>query len=118
MPYKDPEKQREYQRLYVKRVRRAFFKAKICERCGAVKNLQIHHRDPAKKISHHIWSWSEKRRNAELQKCVVWCKPCHVEHHAELERKHGRARFRAGCHCPVCVAAELKYQSNRPPRKR
>jgi hypothetical protein len=35
------------------------------------------HVDPSKKTSHSIWSWSPERREAEIAKCQVLCRPCH-----------------------------------------
>lgn len=77
MPYKDKDQQREYQRLWMQRRRDSFFSGKICESCGSVKDLQLDHRDPRKKVSHRIWSWSADRREAEVDKCQVLCTTCH-----------------------------------------
>lgn len=44
-----------------------------------MKDLQIDHVDPSEKVTHKVWSWSEPRREEELNKCVVRCKPCHIE---------------------------------------
>jgi hypothetical protein len=85
MPYKDKEKQLEYQRKWMQKRRQEFFTSKSCKICESVKDLQLHHRDPNKKEGHQIWSWSEKRRLAELEKCDVLCKNCHVEIHRKME---------------------------------
>ena len=49
-----------------------------CVDCGRAEDLQVDHEDATTKISHKVWSWSAKRRLAELAKCVVRCRPCHT----------------------------------------
>lgn len=99
MPYKDPLKQIEYQRLWVARRRAEWFEANgPCEQCGSEDDLQLDHRDPDKKVSHRIWSWATSRREEELAKCRVLCGDCHKEKsNTEKARgeSHGRARFTA-----------------------
>lgn len=68
---------RQYQREWIARRRATWFKGKVCVDCGSVERLEIDHVDPETKIANSIWSWSEARRNAELAKCVVRCRPCH-----------------------------------------
>lgn len=77
MGYKDPDKQREYQRQWKAARRAEFFKDKVCVRCGSTKNLELDHIDRSTKVSHNIWSWSKKRREAEIEKCQVLCRDCH-----------------------------------------
>ena len=48
-----------------------------CEACGSWIGLEVHHVNPETKVSHRVWSWSKKRRDAELAKCVVLCFTCH-----------------------------------------
>lgn len=79
MPYVDPEDKRRYAREWRAKRRAAYFVDKICAACGSVDQLQLDHIDPATKIHHSIWSWSAERREAELAKCQVLCKPCHDE---------------------------------------
>lgn len=78
MPYRDPEAQRKYQREWLGRRRAEFFAGKTCVVCGSCKELELDHEDSSQKISHTIWSWSEDRRNAELKKCQVLCRACHL----------------------------------------
>jgi len=79
VPYKDPDAQREYMRLWIKRRRDEWFaKNGPCNKCGTIENLQLDHIDPKTKKHHAVWSWSEKRRNKELRKCQVLCKKCHL----------------------------------------
>lgn len=79
MPYRDPAAQREYQRKWLAGRRDAWLEGKWCVRCGTSSDLQIDHIDPRRKVEHRIWSWSEDRRVAELEKCQVLCDTCHRE---------------------------------------
>jgi hypothetical protein len=66
-------------------------KAKGCRRCGnpggTTKRdcLIFHHVDPATKSFSLGLAVTEGRSvaevDAELERCVVWCKPCHSSHH-------------------------------------
>lgn len=113
MGYKDKKKQLEYQRNWMRKRRSSFFKDKFCEKCGSIEDLELHHKDPNKKESHNIWSWSEKRKKAELEKCIVWCKECHVEYHmqkrSEIPITHGTyGGYKRDCRCLLCC----KHHSN------
>ena len=73
MPYKDPEKQREYQRQWMADRRAEWFSGKSCVDCGSTEALELDHVDPSIKIDHKVWSWSLERREAELAKCEARC---------------------------------------------
>src|SRR5215469_10681061 len=99
MPMATPELQREYQRKWLAKRRRDWIAAHgPCIDCGTWNDLQIDHADAAAKVSHNVWSWAQARREAELAKCVVRCRPCHVTkttqagEHAQGER-HGSAKL-------------------------
>ena len=77
MPYKDPERQREYMRQWVANRRAEWFKDKSCVECGNTKDLELDHLDPKIKVTHRIWSWSAERREIELAKCRALCTECH-----------------------------------------
>jgi len=114
MPYKDKDKQREFQRKRVAACRAAFFEDKICSHCPSNIRLELHHKDPATKISHNIWSWSSKRREEEIAKCEVLCEECHkVETIKQLsvEWSHGTRDGYAthGCRCIKCRTAQRIY---------
>ena len=79
MPYKNKEKQKQYQREWVAKRKSDFFLNKFCIKCGAKENLELDHIDPSKKLSHRIWSWSEQRRLDEIAKCQILCETCHGE---------------------------------------
>jgi 5-methylcytosine-specific restriction endonuclease McrA len=119
MPFKDPQALRDYQRAYVARRRSDFLAGKVCVDCGSTDQLEIDHVDPAEKIDHRLWSWAEGRRLAELAKCVVRCRDCHISKHAaERRQEHGLGAYkRRGCRCDVCraakAAAERRWRARR-----
>lgn len=121
MPYKDPDRQREYARRWVARRRSTFFFEKECEWCHAREDLELHHRDPNKKENNAIWSWGDKRRFAEIAKCIILCRSCHQKAHsqarrveAELRNPHGTFnRYKLGCHCQPCRDANAERQRQR-----
>ena len=79
MGYKDPNKQREYQRLWMARRRSEWMEANgPCVDCGSSEALEVDHSDQTTKVEHKVWSWSKVRREAELAKCVVRCYDCHM----------------------------------------
>jgi len=109
MGYKDPAKQREYTRKWVAARRAEFMDGKCCVDCGSTERLELDHVDPATKEHHAIWSWSQKRRDAEIAKCVVRCRACHIERHAaERRQEHGQGAYKRGCRCDVCRAANAE----------
>ena len=126
MPYKDPEAQKKYQREWCQKRRRAFFDTKECEWCGSTSSLELHHRDPSRKESHAIWSWTEARRQTEIAKCIVLCAGCHDRAHAEARRIEAELRnpcgttaaYRRGCRCAACRRANADYSAELYARKR
>lgn len=121
MPYADREAQRAFQRERARRLRAEFFTGKCCAWCEATEALQLHHVDPAKKVSHKIWSWSKPRRHAEAAKCIVLCEPCHRRTHAEVRRLEAELRnpcgtwqaYKRGCKCAACRLANAERQRER-----
>lgn len=118
MGYKDPEKQREYQRKWCAKNRAKFLEGKICTfpGCSSVINLEVDHIDRTKKDSHRIWSWSEKKREEELKKCQILCE----EHHKEKTKKdlgqgqkHGthNSYVKYRCRCVECKKAHAVMNS-------
>lgn len=87
MPFLDPEAKKEYQRKWVAKRRANFFADKKCEaeNCNRTDKLTLDHINPKTKVSHSIWSWSEKRIAEEVSKCQVLCE----DHHKEKTRKNG-----------------------------
>src|ERR1035437_1484251 len=103
MPYKDKKRQSEYTLAWVHARRRRFFENKNCKRCRSRENLQLHHRDPQKKTSHRIFSWSKEKFEAEAAKCDVLCAVCHPivdKERRAKDRGHGNlTAYRYGCRC-------------------
>ena len=111
MPYKDPQKQKEAQhRSYLKHKKKVlvasmkykhdnqkwFKEEKLkdvirgCVNCGCTGDMAIltefdyHHIDPKTKIlavSDMLGTFGRPKVKAEMQKCVLLCKPCHRMHH-------------------------------------
>lgn len=118
MGYADRDAQRSYQRRWVASRRAAFFKDKTCAWCQSTERLELHHQDPANKVSHAIWSWGEARRATEIAKCFVLCRPCHERGHAEARRLEAQLRhpcgtvqsYKRGCRCDGCRMGNRDYQ--------
>lgn len=107
MPYKDPIKQAEYQKKWIRKRREEFFADKCCESCLTTENLQLDHIDPKKKLysnSHAIWSYSKEKRDKELSKCQILCEECHKEKTA-YDMKYG--------YCKHGVYVGTKKHANR-----
>ena len=103
MPYKDPDKQKEYQHdwyverkpqykksLIARRKRNRQFvldQLRPCERCGAFNPafMDWHHRDPKEKtglISRLVRHASIETLQKEIDKCDCLCANCHrIEHY-------------------------------------
>lgn len=121
MPYKDLAVKRSYQREWCRKKRARALEGQACGWCGATNELEFHHRDPSTKLNHRIWSWSSKRIEHELRKCIVLCRPCHDKGHAqaqrieaELRHPHGtQQRYWLGCHCDLCRTANREYERDR-----
>ena len=109
--YKDKETQKAFQKNWIAKRRADFFKDKLCVQCGSNENLELDHIDPKEKSSHKIWSWSAARRDAEIAKCQVLCKACHLE--KTLKDRairqpliHGLRGYDRMCRCDICKAAK------------
>lgn len=81
MPYKDPEKQLEYQRQWIANRRAEYLKDKKCVKAdnSCAGPLEVDHVDPSKKWTHRIWSYCKAKRDAELAKCQILCQKHHME---------------------------------------
>ena len=114
MPYASKAEQQEYQRRWVAARRSAYFETQACLYCEAVEYLELHHMDPSLKVTHRIWSMSEANRSKELLKCIVLCKTCHQsetnKQRASRQPCGTRAKYKAGCKCSECRAANAAYR--------
>lgn len=89
MPIKDPELKRKYHREWMAKRRAEYFKDKYCVQCNSTQNLELDHIDRKTKEHHAIWSWSQVRREAELAKCQVLCRECHLQ---KTKKEHSMVR--------------------------
>jgi hypothetical protein len=123
MPYKDKNKQREYQRLWIRQRRLQWLKANgPCVICGSWQDLEIDHTDPTKKVTHRIWSWNEKVRKTELLKCQVLCEYHHKKKTIDYLAKpdnHGTANTytKYNCRCEKCFDFMRRHWQRRDRRK-
>jgi len=116
MGYKDPERQRTYQREWVAKNRADFLRGKVCKQCGSSDRLEVDHVNRATKIDHKVWSWSPKRRAKELAKCQILCHDCHQEKTSqEAAPPHGvNTRYtspRWKCRCDACRKAHREVNA-------
>lgn len=131
MPYKDKDKQRAYQAAWMERRRREWLSGKSCARCNEARyeQLEVDHIDRDMKVSHRVWSWAKGKMLAELEKCQVLCRNCHVlKTNKELGQgvvQHGThaSYSNFGCRCPRCteahrVAARAYRAASKTPKPR
>lgn len=115
MPYKDKDKQREFQRLRVAKIRNEWLLENgPCIKCQSSDSLEVDHIDRNQKVSHRIWSWSKDRREMELAKCQVLCHKCHWEK-TKLDLGHGTINHGTltaynvyACRCVPCKIIKSK----------
>lgn len=90
-----------------------------CAQCGSVEDLEFDHVDPATKefdISQGIVGcYSRARLQAELIKCQLLCKSCHVRKSAtEVEVEHGGGETgKRNCRCELCAPLKREYARKR-----
>lgn len=77
MPYADKDRNRECKRLWRRAKRAAWMSERVCVQCGATEQLEIHHIDPATKITSAMWDRNQEFLDTELAKCEVLCRACH-----------------------------------------
>jgi hypothetical protein len=80
-----------------------------CCVCGTNRNLEIHHKDRAKKSFELGERWSMPLRVllAELRKCELRCRKHHLEKHKSVHGSPGMYRHQK-CRCSVCRAGNAK----------
>lgn len=110
MPYKDPERQKEFQRLWMSQRRLDWIaeQGSVCAKCSGEEGpWEIDHVDPTTKVSHRVWSWAKEKREKELAKCQLLCSVCHWKktagENSGLTFVHGTSTaYRYGCRCGEC----------------
>jgi 5-methylcytosine-specific restriction endonuclease McrA len=104
LPYASIEDKRAYQREWIrKRKARAVDQlGGKCAQCGSRESLEFDHLDPLTKdqrlrhVGHNMWSWSETRRQSELEKCQLLCRRCHLIKSSEQSAQRERERRAQG----------------------
>lgn len=115
------KKKKIYQNTWMQNRRAQWIEANgsRCKKCGSTESLEVDHVDRKKKNYNpaRIWSLSNTKRATELRKCQVLCRACHREK-TTLEQRvgHGATRYRNGCRCDICRAAQRErcYEYNHP----
>lgn len=81
MPYKNPSKQREFQRKWIAKRRADHFRGKKCATCGKKVSSSTadldHKKAKMNRTGHKIWSREKKDRAKEIKKTQILCKACH-----------------------------------------
>ncbi len=86
----------------------------VCTRCGSTEQLEFDHVDPMEKrytVSAYF-KGKEDRHEAEIMKCQLLCKQCHVDKSIEDSGKHpargthGTLSSYRHCKCEECVTAK------------
>jgi 5-methylcytosine-specific restriction endonuclease McrA len=115
MPRKNPK---EWRRLI--RAKAIALLGSVCAKCGDTMALEIDHIDPTTKSieSGNLSKYCEEKFLAELSKCQLLCKPCHIEKSIlergrELARHGSTTMYRRGCRCGQCGAAHTVAEKTR-----
>lgn len=120
MPIRNIEERRKYHREWKAKRRRAWLLENgPCKKCGSLEDLEVDHISPSDKISHNVWSWSWERRLAELAKCQVLCRQCHLEKTVLYRKENAKSQVHGtheayvlGCRCQECRSAHASSVRN------
>jgi 5-methylcytosine-specific restriction endonuclease McrA len=117
------EAKRAYQLEWISRRRQDWIDANgPCAVCDSREELEVDHRDRSTKLYDVsvIWSMSLDNpiRIAELAKCQVLCKVCHLEKTKLELLVHGTSQYKKGCRCDVCRVAKSVEKALYLTRKR
>lgn len=97
-----------------------------CIVCGAKDDLELDHLERSEKSFNisQMWSISQERFDAELEKCQLLCNTCHKAKNVwELDKKaairtHGTLSAYRYCKCDLCKKAYSDYWKEYKPRKK
>lgn len=88
---------------------RSLKEGQSCARCGHVghpETMDWHHRDPSSKefkVSTAVYRAGRARILAEIAKCDLLCRACHIAVHEEALPGCGTyASYVRGCRCDAC----------------
>lgn len=111
MPHKDADAANAFARAWRAKRRAEWVASRggACEQCGSTTDLEVDHIDPATKLYNpgQVWTARAEIREAELAKCQVLCKSCHLEKSwGHQMHVHGtRAMYtKHKCRCEECRA--------------
>ena len=81
MPYKNPSKQRAFQKKWIAKRRSDHFKGKHCARCGKAissKTAELDHKKPQhQQDKHKIWSLKKSKIKKATKGTQILCSACH-----------------------------------------
>lgn len=119
----DKEKYNSYMNEYMKaryKKRREEVIIKLggeCKNCHSVDNLELDHIDPKSKFNTiaRLSSASEVIFQAEVAKCQLLCRPCHMKKtmvdlgQLDARENHGTLSSYKYCKCNLCKKAQSDY---------
>ncbi len=100
-----------------------------CARCGGIESLEFDHVDRSTKeytLGHSFATLAETKLQAELLKCQLLCRECHILKTREdlgqqdARNSHGTISSYRYCKCDICRTANNEYMRDyfkRVPRK-
>lgn len=91
MPYKNKDKQREFQRLHVAAKRREFFQDKKCVDCGSADGLSIPGMR-SRKIKALSFSYTAETLEAVARLEGVLCRTCMIPKLRQIQRDSALSR--------------------------
>jgi hypothetical protein len=95
--------------------------------CGSSEDLEVDHADRAEKCMpfSRMYVVNRERFEAELTKCQLLCKPCHIEKSVAEQGFHRRTEhgtyvsYRYGkCRCKACRKANAEASRRHRERKK
>lgn len=127
----DRDGMREYIQRYRKRRRDEAIErlGGACTRCGSTEDLHFDHIDASTKVREiaSLLTASKAMFEAELTKCQLLCRPCHLEKtrasgdvRMQPELRHGENTtlyFNYGCRCEPCKAYMSQRRKSFPSRQ-
>lgn len=91
-----------------------------CVNCGSTDSLEFDHIDESTKeftIAKGS-SFSEERWQAEIAKCQLLCKTCHITKHSSDFPCGDVRKYWRGCRCSQCRAANARHSREYKRRRR
>jgi 5-methylcytosine-specific restriction endonuclease McrA len=92
-----------------------------CILCGSTENLEFDHIDRRTKACSigKLWTYSEEKLQAELRKCQILCRECHLRKTTAEKLESGQKVHHGGgltgkknCYCSLCKPLKVVYNMN------